>query len=132
MTDFCYRLEIGQPPFPHLTLIFFQLCHWWESKGTSNAGRADFHRVVSLGSHKKWSLRQGLLGTEVGTEGPGRMKKGRRKSQNKGCYQSNPLLSDWGFLPLGHSEELCRKYLRIAPHQGQEDGRIHPYAPLTH
>lgn len=65
MTDSCYQLEIGQPHFPTPHSTFSSYVIGGKIKETSMHVELTF----TLSQPKKWSLREGLLGTEVGGGG---------------------------------------------------------------
>lgn len=67
--DFCYHLDIGEPPAPHPILTFFQLSCWWASKVIFTAHKADFQPVLVRVPTKSAARDRSFLGTEVGLAG---------------------------------------------------------------
>lgn len=108
-------LSIGNwtASLPHFTLLFFQICHWWESKGIPSAGRVDFHPgLVSVptksGTWDKdfWEEKWVWRGWKEWNREGGKVK--IRDIINLVPSWATGVLFHWGY-----SEEPCRTYPRI-------------------
>lgn len=113
LTDSCYQLEVGHPPFPYTTLTFFQLCHWWESMGIFNAHRADLHPVLTWVPPKRDPWEKGFWEQKWRWKGWEKWNREREKAKIRCIIMLVPSWATGVIVHWGYSEGPCRKFFRI-------------------